>query len=118
MNMGIFNREPALVIGVATSVLAAVIVEIPQFDANQQQALIVLVVALGALAKAVLVRPFEVAAITGVSVALGTALAAFAINFPPTKLAAITAAVIAGITLLERQQVSPASFLAGRNAQP
>jgi hypothetical protein len=115
MIMKIFGREPTLVLQALSAVLGiGVALGIPSLSAEQAGFIIAAVSAgIGAL-NALLVRPVAPTAFVGIVGAGAALLAAYGLDVSQPVVGSISAATIAVMALLARQQVTPTDAVAGR----
>jgi small basic protein len=117
--MRIFGREPVVVLNTLSAVLGLVVsLSITSLTAEQSGAIVAAVSAiLGAIA-AVMTRPIAPQAFTAVVAAGSVLVATFGYDVSQETIGAINTLVLAGLTLLTRAQVSPASPAAPVTAEP
>lgn len=106
--MKLFGREPALwlsAIGAALTLAAAF--NVPYLDAGQSAAIVAF---LTAAVTAFVTRPVAPAVFTGVVAAASALVAEYGLHFSDAQVGAVTATVLALVTLLGvRPQVTPTS---------
>lgn len=106
--MKIFGREPAVWIAVISGVLdLAVSFGLPHLSTMQAGAIMAAISALGGVWTAVHVRPITPAAFTGLVTAAASLLLSYGVHVTQQQTGAATVLVLALLTLLTRQQVTP-----------
>ncbi len=103
-------REPTLILQ-TVSALLGLAVAIGVFGLTGEQAGLLLAVtsAVLAAANAVVVRPIAPAAFTGLVAAVAAAAAGFGFEADAATVGAVQALVVAGLALITREQVTPAT---------
>ncbi|WP_030168884.1 hypothetical protein [Streptomyces sp. NRRL S-813] len=117
--MKIFGREPVVVLNTLSAILGLVVsLGITSLTAEQSGAVVACVSAiLGAIAAA-MTRPIAPQAFTAVVAAGAVLVAAFGYDVSQETVGAINTVILAGLTLLTRGQVTPASPSAPAAAEP
>ena len=111
--MKIFDREPTLVIQFVSALLAiGVSFQIPGLSSDQATLIVAALVAVLGVANAVLVRPIAPAAFVGLVGAVAALLAGYGFDLSQELVGSISAAVVVGLALLTRGQVTPEKSLA------
>jgi hypothetical protein len=115
MIMKIFGREPTLVLQALSAVLGIVVaLGLPALS-PEQAGLIIAAVSTGIGAvNAVMVRPIAPTAFVGIVGAGAALLAAYGLDVSQPVVGSISAATIAVMALLARQQVTPTGEVVGR----
>lgn len=106
--MKLFGRDPALVLEGVKVLVVLVASFFPVFSGDMQTAAVVLATAVFGLLTALTTRPPQVAAISEFIQTAGVAVAAYGISISPDKLSALVLFSGVVVTLLQRQQISPA----------
>jgi small basic protein len=113
----IFGREPVVILNALSAVLGLVVsLGVTSLSAEQSAAIVALVSAiLGGIAAA-MTRPIAPQAFTAIVAAGAVLVAAFGYDVSQATIGAINTVVLAGLTLLTRQQVTPAAPKSGPTA--
>jgi hypothetical protein len=115
----LLGREPALLIGflsAALSVLAAL--GLQGLGSGRVGLIVAAVNAVLGVAQAVYTRPIAPAAFTTLVAAAAALAAGYGYHASPELIGAINALVVAFLSLMTRQQVSPAMKVKAQQAQP
>ncbi|MGW0312002.1 hypothetical protein [Streptomyces flavidovirens] len=107
--MRIFGREPALVVNSFGAILAILVSFNVGLDSTEAGWLVASLAALFAAIAAALTRPIAPNAFTGLVAVVAATVTAFGFELSAELVASINGAVIAGLALLSRGQVSPVS---------
>lgn len=115
--MRIFGREPVVILNALSAALGLVVsLGVTSLSAEQSAAIVALVSAiLGGIAAA-MTRPIAPQAFTAIVAAGAVLVAAFGYDVSQATIGAINTVVLAGLTLLTRQQVAPATPKSGPTA--
>ena len=105
--IALLQYEPALAAAIGQIVVAGIIARHHPLTSAQTGSIEAAVAAAGAVAVAVLTRPFRVQALAGLVTAGGTLLAAFAADFSPGIVSFWNAALAAIVLMLAAQRVTP-----------
>lgn len=106
--MKLWGREPALVIqGVSTGLALAVAFGLPGLSSASAGAIVALLAATLGAVQAWAVRPVAPAAFTAVVTTGSAMLTTFGLDLTQQQIGAVQAAVIAGLALILRGNVSP-----------
>lgn len=116
--LAIIKGEPALLTGLTQAVIALVVALGAHLTTDQTGALLTATTAVLALVAAASSRPFQVATLTGALTAVGTALVAFGVHhISAGEISSVNAVVVALAALLLRAHVSPVASLRGAPAK-
>lgn len=108
--MRIFGREPIVILNTLSAVLGLVVtLGITSLSADQSAAIVAVVSALFGGVAAAMTRPIAPAAFTAVVAAGAVLVASFGYDVSQETIGAINTVILAGLTLLTRTQVVPAS---------
>ncbi|PSL01011.1 hypothetical protein CLV63_101490 [Murinocardiopsis flavida] len=106
--MKIFGHEPALIIAVVSASLSLLVVfGVPGVTDATAPLIVAVVTAVFAVATAFTTRPIAPAAFTGLITAVAALLAGYGLEFTGEQVAAVNAMVLAVLTLIARQQITP-----------
>lgn len=106
--MRIFGREPALVLGAVSAALSlAVAFGVPGLTDVTATLMVALITAVFGAITAAITRPVAPAAFTAVVTAAAALLVGFGFDVSAEMVAAVNGVVLAGLTLVTRQQVTP-----------
>jgi hypothetical protein len=105
----LFGVEPALILGVLSAALSLVVTLGVGLSADQAGAWTAVISGVFAVITAAVTRPVAPAAFTGLVAVVASLLAAYHYNVSAGTVAAVNALVVAGLTLITRGQVSPAT---------
>jgi hypothetical protein len=101
-------REPALYIGVVSAGLSLVVaLNIGGLTSDQAALIVAAITAVGAVLTALATRPIAPPVFTGAVTAVAALLAGFHFDLAPGTVAAVNGVVLAVLTLIFRQQVTP-----------
>ena len=108
--MKIFDREPTLIIQFVSAILAIMVsTGLPNLSADQATLIVAALTAVLGAVNAIVVRPIAPAAFTGLVAAGAALLAGYGLELSQDIVGSISAAVVVGLALLTRGQVSPLS---------
>jgi hypothetical protein len=106
----IFDREPTLIIQFVSAILAIMVsTGLPNLSADQATLIVAALTAVLGAVNAIVVRPIAPAAFTGLVAAGAALLAGYGLELSQDIVGSISAAVVVGLALLTRGQVSPLS---------
>jgi hypothetical protein len=106
--LNLIKTEPALVTGVVQAVLALLAGTVVTLTATQAGAILAVTTAILALVAAIATRPFQVAALTGLTTSLVTLLIAFGVpHVDAGTVSTLNAAITAVAALIVRLHVTP-----------
>lgn len=106
--MKILDREPTLIIQFVSALLAIMVsVGTPGLSAHQSTLIVAALTAILGAVNAVIVRPIAPAAFTGLVAAAAALLTGYGFDLSAELVGSISAAVVVGLALLTRGQVSP-----------
>lgn len=106
--MSIFGREPALILGALSATLSlAVAFGVPGITDATATLIVALITAIFGAITAAITRPIAPAAFTAVVTAAAALLAGYGFDVSAEMVAAVNGAVLAALTLITREQVTP-----------
>ncbi len=110
----LFAYEPAVVAWAVNGGVATVLAFLFNLGAPQTAAVTTITTALAAIVTAIKARPVSVSLVTGALVTIIEAATAFGFNLPTPVIGAVTAVASAILSLMFRQNLTPAIKLADK----
>ncbi len=114
--ISLMQYEPAFAAAIGQMIVAGIIARHHPLTSGQAGAIEAAIATAGAVAVAILTRPFRVQALAGLITAGGTLLAAFAADLAPGTVSLVNAILAAVMLVLNAQRVTPTVALRERNA--